>query len=146
MKRQSAEMNIFKAIFQLSNRIQVEGDKLSNELTLKQWFLLLVLYKGTIKNPTVNDISLAMGVTRQSAKKMISILEKGGYLTVSKSNYDSRALCICPTDKAYEFFQNNKFLGYELLSKIFEGIEENELAMVFQVLQKIQDNLNKKSK
>jgi MarR family transcriptional regulator for hemolysin len=145
MKRQSVEMSIFKAIFQLSNRIQVEGDKLSKELTLKQWFLLLILYKGTIQNPTVNDISLAMGVTRQSTKKMISILEKGGYLTVDKSNYDSRALCIRPTDKAYDFFKNNKFLGYELLNKIFEGIEENELAMIFQVLQKMQDNLNEKA-
>lgn len=146
MKQQSEKVNIFKAIFQLSNKIQVEGDKLSNELTLKQWFLLLVLYKGTIENPTVNDISSAMGVTRQSAKKMISILERRAYVTVNKSCYDSRALCICPTDKAYEFFQNNKSLGYELLNKIFEGIEKNELAMTFQVLQKMWNNLNEKHK
>lgn len=142
MERFIMEQSIFKSICQLSNRIQAEGDKLSDELTLKQWFLLVILYKGSIKNPTINEIASAMGVTRQSAKKMVSILEKGKYLLVDKSSSDSRALCISPTQKAYQFFENNKSLGYGLLNTIFEGIEEDELAVAVQVLHKMHGNLH----
>lgn len=136
------EQSILTNIFQLSNKIQVEGDKLTNELTLKQWFLLLILYKGNMKNPSVNDIASVMGVTRQSIKKMISTLEKREYLSVNKSSADNRALCICPTQKAYDFFQKNKSIGLQLLKKVFDGITEDELAITFQALCKMHCNLN----
>lgn len=54
MKQKILELSTLTSLFQLSNKLQAEGDKLSNELTLKQWFLLLLLYKGNLKNPTVN--------------------------------------------------------------------------------------------
>lgn len=142
MKRKNIEQGILTNIFQLSNNIQSEGDKLTDELTLKQWLLLFFLYKGAIENPTVNDIALAMGVTRQSAKKMITILEKGEYLSVDKSSSDSRALCIRPTSKARDFFVKNKSLGKVLLNKVFMGINDEELSVAFQVLRIMQTNLN----
>ena len=141
MKQKLLEQSVFTSVFHLSNKLQAEGDKLSNELTLKQWFLLLLLYKGHIKNPTVNDLALEMGVTRQSMKKMVDILEKNGYLSVEKSSSDSRALCISPTTKAYDFFQKNKLLGKMLLNKVFSGITQDELTTVLWVLQKMQTNL-----
>lgn len=82
-----------------------------------------------------------MGVTRQSIKKMVDILARNGYLSVEKSRYDSRALCICPISKAYDFFQANKMLGKTLLNKVFDGINHNELFTVAQILQKMQTNL-----
>ena len=142
MEQKILEQSIFKSIFQLSNRVQVEGDKITDELTLKQWFLLLILYKRSIENPSINDIAAAMGVTRQSTKKMVSILEKRGYLTVTKSTSDRRALSICPTQKSYDFFKKNKFLGFELMEKLFRDITEEELIIACQVLHKMQKNLN----
>lgn len=142
MKPINLELSTLMSVFQLSNQLQAEGDKLSNELTLKQWFLLLLLYKGDLKNPTVNILASQMGVTRQSMKKMIDILEKNGYLSVEKSSSDNRALCIAPTIKAYDFFQLNKMLGKTLLSKVFDGIDQEELAVAMQILQKMQTNLH----
>jgi len=141
MKQIILEQGVFTSIFYLSNKLQAEGDKLSNELTLKQWFLLLLLYKGNLNNPTVNNLALEMGVTRQSMKKMVAILEKNGYLSVEKSSSDSRALCISPTYKAYDFFQTNMLLGKKLLDKVFAGITQDELANALQLLQKMQANL-----
>lgn len=136
------EQRIFMSIFHLANRMQVEGDKLSDELTLKQWFFLYLLYQGGIENPTLKDIAQMMGVTRQSAKKMTNILEREGYLTVFKSEQDSRALCIQPTEKAKAFFKHNKQLGGKLLVRAFEGIDEQELIDTLVVLEKVQSNLS----
>lgn len=141
MEKTILQQRIFASVFQLSNRLQAEGDKLADDLTLKQWFLLLLLYKGPLKDPTVNDLAAAMGVTRQSAKKMVSTLEKGQYLSVEKSPSDSRALCIRPTQKAYLFFKHNKSLGFELLDRVFEGIEAEEMNAAFLVLRKMKSNL-----
>lgn len=145
IKRNALEQSIFKSIFQLSNRIQVEGDKITDELTLKQWLLLLILYKSKIADPTINDIAASMCVTRQSTKKMVSILENRGYLAVTKSASDRRALSIRPTQKVYDFFKKNKLFGFELIEQLFQDITEEELTLASQVLHKMQKNLNTKS-
>ena len=145
MEREIVEQFIFKNIFQLSNKLQVEGDKLCKELTLKQWLLLTILYKSPNKNPSVNDIALSMGITRQSVKKILSTLEKEGYVTSMKSLTDSRALTIIPTDKAYKFLQTNKYLGNNLLGIVFNEIDTEDLVVVFDVLNKIKLNLNSKN-
>ncbi|MEG0357565.1 MAG: hypothetical protein RR580_07535 [Christensenellaceae bacterium] len=134
---------IFKTVFTLSNALQASGDKLSNELTLKQWFLLLILCKKKKQNPTVNDVSNFIGVSRQSAKKMICILETRNYLLVKQSPVDSRALCISPTQKTVDFFKKNKSIGHELLHQIFDCINDDELEITLRVLQKMRDNLQK---
>jgi DNA-binding MarR family transcriptional regulator len=87
-----------------------------------------------------------MGVTRQSMKKMVATLEKSHYLSAEKSSFDSRALCIRPTEKAFNFFQQNKNLGKSLVKKVFSGIDENELAAALNVLQKMQINLHDEEK
>lgn len=69
MNRKMTEQIIFKTMFQLANKFQVEGNLISNELTLKQWLLLSILYKTSNDNLTMNSLALSMGVTRQSVKK-----------------------------------------------------------------------------
>ncbi len=135
---------IFKAVFQLSNRIQVEGDKIAPDLTLKQWYLLLLLCRGKMQNVTVNKLASAMGVTRQSTKKMIAILQKSSYVAVNQSQTDSRALCIEPTHKAFDFFKQNQSLGYDLLHRMLEGISQEELETALRLLNKMQNNLQKR--
>jgi DNA-binding MarR family transcriptional regulator len=141
MQLDNPKINILTKIFLLSNTLQMEGDKLSDELTLKQWFLLMFLYKSKMQNPSMNDLALKMGVTRQSMKKMVAVLEKSNYLSVEKSSLDSRALCIRPTEKAYQFFQQNKQLGKTLVKKVFSHVDEEELNIAVKVLQQMQKNL-----
>lgn len=141
MKKSELEQIVFKNIFLVSNRVQAKGDQISNELTLKQWVLLLLLLKNKMKEPTINDLAEAMKVTRQSVKKMVTILEKKEYLLVEKSSRDSRALCLSPTKKAYDFFKENKDLGKEILNSMFKGIEVKELTLFLDILQRMLLNL-----
>lgn len=141
MKREQIEQTIFGKIFLLSNQLQIEGDKLTQELTLKQWFLLLLLYKKKMENPTLNSLATVMGVTRQSVKKMVSLLEEKEFITVSKSITDSRALCIQPTTKAKDFFQRNKLVGKAFLNSVFQEVAEDDLGVAAKVLDQLLNNL-----
>lgn len=132
---------VLMSIFRLANRLQVEGDKISDELTLKQWVFLYLLYQSDKRHVTLNDVAALMGVSRQSVKKMSVILKRDGYLTVVKSKQDNRALDIYPTSKAKTFFTQNKQLGSVLIKEAFNGIEEDEIKILLCILEKIQGNL-----
>lgn len=142
---QATQMRLFKSIFQVSNLMHAVGDKLSAELTFKQWFLLLVL----CRNPgglTVNELAEKLAVKRQSVKKMILLLENKGYVVATKAGNDGRALCVVATDKALAFWRDNKELGFGLAGRALSGIEEDKLDIAQQVLQAVVANLQKGSK
>jgi DNA-binding MarR family transcriptional regulator len=141
MNRRDLQKAIFSSLMKLSNSLQAAGDRLSDELTLKQWFLLLLLSSGKFERPSVNELATEMGVTRQSLKKMVSVLDKGGYLLVEKSATDSRALCVSATPKAQDFFQKNKAIGLILLDKAFAGIADEDLTVVLRTLRLAQENM-----
>lgn len=61
---------IFGAIFFLSNRIQNVGDKVFNEITTKQWFLLISIIRSGVKNPTLTEVSKIIRYSRQNVKKL----------------------------------------------------------------------------
>jgi DNA-binding MarR family transcriptional regulator len=145
MNRIQKEQYIFGTIFLLANQLQIQGDKLTSDLTLKQWLVLLMLYKMKTKNPSINKLAEAIGVSRQSMKKMISLLEDKGFIAIKKSLEDHRALYIQPTPQAHDFFKRNKELGEIFLESLFKDITADELDTVSEVFKKLFNKLSQKS-
>ena len=137
---QTEQMRLFKSIFQVSNLMHAAGDRLSAELTFKQWFLLLVLCRNP-QGLSVNEVAQKLAVKRQSVKKMIAILENKGYVATTKAENDGRALCVAATDKALAFWRGHKELGFGLMQQALAGIEEDKLDVAQQVLQAVVANL-----
>jgi DNA-binding MarR family transcriptional regulator len=92
MDRTAREEYIFGSILFLSNKIQAWGDNILSGLTLKQWFLLMLISKMENKNPTINEITEFTGTSRQNIKKMIEHLDRKKYHKIKKSKTDARAL------------------------------------------------------
>lgn len=138
--REKAEQQVFAKIFLVNNQLQRESGKLSEELTLKQWFFLIMLYKSKIPEPSVNDLAEQMGVSRQSAKKTVALLEKKAYVTVKSSTKDSRALCIAPTQQAIQFLRENRWRGNALLHSIFADIADEDMTTFVKVLNQVLSN------
>lgn len=137
IEREKVEQQAFSKIFLVNNQLQRESGKLSEELTLKQWFFLIMLYKSKIPEPSVNDLAEQMGVSRQSVKKTVALLEKRKYVTVSISTKDSRALCIKPTQQAIQFLRENQWRGNQLLQSIFDGISDEDFVTFLNVLNQV---------
>jgi len=137
MDRTAREEYIFGSILLLSNKIQAWGDSILSSLTLKQWFLLLLISKMENKNPTINEITEFTGTSRQNIKKMLEHLDEKKYLKIKKSKTDARALNVSLSKKTYDYFVDNEKKGAEALISLFSEITEEELNVTCKTLEKL---------
>ncbi len=133
MNRVEKEQFIFGSILLLANKLQIFGDKLFTDFTLKQWFLIIMMSKMENKEPTVREISDFTGTTRQNVKKMLLPLENKGFVAVEKSATDGRALKVSLTDKSYQYFNDHKNDSEIIVDRIFTAIGEEDLDTVIRV-------------
>lgn len=143
MERKEKEQYIFGTIFLFANQLQAIADRSGGEITLKQWFLLIVISKMDNKSPTINMIADFMGYSRQNAKKILLLLEKKGFVEIQKSCTDHRALSVSLTEKCMTYFSFSEKAGNQFLDTVFHGIDNNKLDGVFEVFQILFDNINK---
>ena len=62
---------------------------------------------------------------------------KKGFITIEQSPNDTRGLCITPTPKVNEFFQNEFSEYQEKLKYLFEVYTDEEIAILFHLLSKL---------
>ncbi len=125
---------IFGCIFLLSNKLQLLGDKITEELTVKQWFLLNMIKKMDNKTPNLVEIANVVGTSRQNISKMISILEKKGMIVLQPSKTDQRAVYVTLTQKCLDYFALKENEGNKLLDKLFSDITQSETEAVATIL------------
>jgi DNA-binding MarR family transcriptional regulator len=125
---------IFGSIFLLSNKLQLLGDKITQEITLKQWFLLNMIQKMDNKFPNYHDIAKVIGTSRQNVSKMISVLQKNGMVRLEPSETDHRAVYVTLTQKCLDYFSSKEDIGNQLLDTLFAGILPQETERVAALL------------
>ena len=118
---------VFGSIFLLANKLQLLGDKVTDDITLKQWFLLNILQQMKNQSPNYNDIAEAVGTSRQNVSKMIAILEKKGMVQLGPSKADRRAVYVTLTPKTYDYFLSKENAGNQLLDRLYSGISRQEI-------------------
>ena len=137
MDRTAREEYVFGSILLLSNKIQIWGDNIIPDLTLKQWFLLILISKMENKNPTLNEISEFTGTSRQNVKKMLEHLDGKKYLKIKKSKTDARALNVSLLKKTYDYFDDNEIKGAQAVNSLFSEITNEELSATCKTLEKL---------
>lgn len=127
---------IFSTLFIAGNRLQTLFDNHIPEVSLKQ-FMLLSIVRQSRERLTFTQLGNLLGCSRQNIKKLADVLAKKGFITIQQSPHDSRAMCICPTEKVNEFFAND-FLEYqEELKYLFEVYTDEEVETLFILLSKL---------
>lgn len=127
---------ILSTIFYISNKIQAEGDKLDERITVRQWMTLLTILHLPKGKVTYNQIANMMGYSKQNAKKLVTILQKNGFVTIEKSDIDNRAVDIQVTESCKAFLCDYYKRGNEYLNSIFKDFEEDELQILWKLLKK----------
>lgn len=137
---------IFSTLFIAANKLQTLFDNHIPELSLKQ-FMLLTLVRQSKQQLTFTQLGELMGCSRQNIKKLAEVLMKKGFVTIEQSPCDSRAMCICPTERVNDFFANDFSEYQEELKYLFEVYTDEEIKTLFELLSKLYagiDNLEKK--
>lgn len=136
---------IFNSLFIIGNKLQTLFDNHIPEISLKQ-FMLLSIIRQSKEYLTFTQLGNLLGCSRQNIKKLASVLEKKGFVTIQQSPNDTRALWMCPTEKVNMFF-DNEFLKYQReLKYLFEVYTDEEINTLFTLLMKLYsgvDNLEK---
>ena len=91
---------LFGYFFAMSNRLQTVGDRFYEEITCKQFFLMICLRLFENGAPTINELSEIMGCSHQNVKSIAGKLEEKGYLEIRPDSDDARKLRIRLTNKA----------------------------------------------
>lgn len=141
MNRTEKEEYIIGSISLLSNKLTQFGDVLLPDITFKQWFLLIMISKMEGEEKSINSIAEFVGTTRQNVKKMLTLLEAKGYVIVSKSAYDARALKVELTEKAYQYFLANDASTAKETNQLFVSFSNAEIDSLVYKLQKLMTSL-----
>ena len=138
---------IFSTLFIAGNKLQTLFDNYIPEVSLKQFMLLSIVRQS--KEPlTFTQLGNLLGCSRQNIKKLANVLMKKGFITIQQSPHDTRAMCICPTEKADAFYVNDFAEYQEDLNYLFEVYTDKEVETLFILLSQLYagiENLEKRA-
>lgn len=137
------QANIFSSFFTLSNRLQVAGDALDTEMTLKQWLLIAVLIKSEEDSLSVGTLSQRMGSSRQNVMKMAQLLEKQGFLSIERRDDDKRYLEVRVTSACLAHCKERGPKEDAFITTLFAGFSGEELSYFSQSFAKLSDNITR---
>lgn len=141
MKDIEEKAHIFGSIFVLANRLQVLGDKFDENLTIKQWLLLVGILKNKSDTPTISEVASFIGNSRQNVKKMALILEKKEFLKLQKDSSDARILRISLTRKCQDYFKQREDGELEFFEKLYNGFDTNLIKCLDSGISKLEENI-----
>ena len=110
--------------------------------------MLLSIVRQSKEQLTFTQLGNLLGCSRQNIKKLADVLVKKGFITIQQSQYDTRAMCICPTEKVNDYFINDFSKYQEELKYLFEVYTDKEIETLFILLSKLYagiENLEKKA-
>ncbi len=137
---------IFSTLFIAGNKLQTLFDNHISGVSLKQ-FMLLSIVRQSKEQLTFTQLGNLLGCSRQNIKKLADVLMKKGFITIQQSPHDTRAMCICPTEKVNDFYKNDFSEYQEKLKYLFEVYTDQEIETLFTLLSRLYagiENLEKK--
>lgn len=144
MNRINFIREIFALTFLLTRKWEIIFNRQSDELTLKQMMMLIVIKNAFEGDPTLKALAAALSTSHQNAKAITKQLEKKSFVTIYTDDKDKRVsrISINMDKEAYWEARNTK--DTESLSDLFEGINENDLAITARTIFKLNENADKR--
>lgn len=122
------------------NRFQTMADKKIKEISWKQFFAIICINLCR-ESPTINELSEILGSSHQNVKQILIKLEKKGFVSIYPDEKDKRKQRILLTDYCREFCNNNDQMSNQIMSKLFEGVSQEQLLITIQTIIQIENNL-----
>lgn len=110
-------------------------------LTSKQWFMTVVIENSFEQPPTIKEVAKVMGSSHQNVKQVALKLQQKGMVVLEKDNKDSRVTRIRLTEHCQQFANVIATKAARFTQTLFEGIDDQNMAVARIVLQQMMDNL-----
>lgn len=123
-------LNIFFATF--FNDLPLTG---AQAMTLK-----FILERSDIGNVYPKDVGNFLGVRGSSVVSLINYLERNGYVTRQKADFDARYKSIVPTERAFQIEEEIDRRLDDYCEKIYNGISDETLVKFEEILDQMKKN------
>lgn len=143
MENLTQRQYIFGALFVFANKLQLIGDRLDPNITMKQWLLVAVLSQFGEKAPTISELAAFMGCSRQNVKKLTGRLSEKGLLQLQKDQKDSRQTRLRLTGACKDYFAARAGREEEWLSQVFSGIGQAQMDGLYQGMKQLEQNIGR---
>ena len=132
--RQGQASIIFYSLFVITNRIQTGFDKVVEDITFKQFMLLILI--EILGSGSYSDFASVMGSSRQNVKNLAVALEKKGYVKIEQNKEDRRASLVRSTDKVKKHFDTMNMLYEDRMEELFADFTDQEIGGLFTMMGK----------
>ncbi len=127
----------YATLMSAANKLENRADKYLKGLTLRQYMAILAIFHLPPKETTMKNIAKKLGTTKQNANQLIDLVEKKGYITISKNESDKRAINVRMTDSGLQAMLENSEAGVIFMADIFKDFTEKELETLWQLLKRL---------
>ena len=124
----------------VNNRFQAAGDSFLGSISWKQVFMLNCI--GLFEQPpTIRELAEFIGCSHQNTKQLLLKLENGGFVVLAQDKEDKRKIRISLTEKSRQLQIKNSELRGQYMTRLFQGITEQEITAAIALLQRLNRNL-----
>ncbi|WP_280770822.1 MarR family winged helix-turn-helix transcriptional regulator [Salipaludibacillus daqingensis] len=138
--RTKKEAYLFGSFFFLANKLQMKGDEFlgdENGMTLRQWFLTVMILQFDKHKPTLGEVAKLMGTSHQNTKQLANKLKENGFLTFQKDEKDGRVLRLCLTEKSDAYWKGREKDGNHFIHHLFGDVSDEEMQTTMNVFEKL---------
>lgn len=140
MKKLKKKQLIMAMMFRIVNLWQPLAGKALDELTLRQYMLLMAMRSFPENSMNLSMLAETFGGTRQNVRQLLTSLAEKEYVRFTPPETDKRELRVSLTEKAFAFFRDHEEHD-ELFDPAFDGIGEKTLDAAIECLEQILKNI-----
>ncbi|MBI5681318.1 MAG: MarR family transcriptional regulator [Methanobacterium sp.] len=139
-ERLDMEKYILVVLFLVQQRwgyiINKEFEK--DQITTKQWLLLVTLGNAFDHPPSMQEMAEAMSTTHQNVKQLATRLESRGLLKIERDANNRRILRLKVTEECHKFWENRTEDDIKSITALFNGLEDIEIQNLFEIMAKME--------
>lgn len=139
-KRLEMEKYILVVLFLIQQRwsYTINKEFQKDNITTKQWLLLIVV--GTVFEhyPSMQEVADAMSITHQNVKQLATRLEKSGFIKIERDPKNKRILRLKTTEKSFEYWKKREKEHAKSIAEHFKELENEEIESLFKIMGKLE--------
>ena len=125
---------LFGTFFAFHNRLQTTGDSFFEEITCKQFFLIICLGLFGEKVPTIKELAEVMGSSHQNVKQLVLKLQDKGFLQLFTDENDRRKTRIRMTEACQTLAQKYNEREHLFMKLLYQGIDKDNINTTIETL------------
>lgn len=116
----------------------INKEFLEDNITTKQWLMLVVLGSAFNHPPSMQEMAEAMSTTHQNVKQLATRLEDRGLLKIEHDPHNRRMLRLKVTEKYHNFWKKRTKKDLNTIKALYNGLTDEEVEIFFEIMYKLE--------